>query len=220
MEPFLFDTCREVNDSKQEEVVLGTSETSERRRLTVAKASAAGAAVVAHGEPTGVVAAALDLPWTERGGVVVDDLAPFEVKNLGAVFGLWFLFCSFAIAKALSNSNSDRVQATRKSAVGDSDAPEGADMVENAMKDVLPIIEAAVRKAMSTTILEVQATASSKVVDTKLTATSSQVNVSDTLALNVGARAWRSNVPVHQRNRPAPRLHVRAPCDPGPAVVD
>ena len=174
MEPFLFDTCREVNDSKQEEVVLGTSETSERRRLTVAKASAAGAAVVAHGEPTGVVAAALDLPWTERGGVVVDDLTPFEVKNLGAVFGLWFLFCSFAIAKALSNSNSDRVQATRKSAVGDSDAPEGADMVENAMKDVLPIIEAAVRKAMSTTILEVQATASSKVVDTRLTATSSQ----------------------------------------------
>ena len=167
--PFLFDTCQAVYD-KQEEMVA-----PERRRLAVAKASAAGAAVVAHGEPTGVVAAALDLPWTERGGVVVDDLTPFEVKNLGAVFGLWFLFCSFAIAKALWNSNSDRVQATRKSAVGDSDAPEGADMVENAMKDVLPIIEAAVRKAMSTTILEVQATASSKVdVDTKLTATSSQ----------------------------------------------
>ena len=43
----------------------------------------------------------MGLPWTERGGVVVDDLTPFEVKNLGAVFALWFLFCSFAIAKAL-----------------------------------------------------------------------------------------------------------------------
>ena len=165
-----------LDKQKQEEAVLGTSETSERRRLVAAKGGAAGAATILtnDGESTGVVAAAMGLPWTERGGVVVDDLTPFEVKNLGAVFALWFLFCSFAIAKALWNSNSDRVQATRKSAVGDSDAPEGADMVENAMKDVLPIIEAAVRKAMSTTILEVQATASSKVVDTKLTATSSQ----------------------------------------------
>ena len=157
MEPFLFDTCREVNDSKQEEVVLGTSETSERRRLTVAKASAAGAAVVAHGEPTGVVAAALDLPWTERGGVVVDDLTPFEVKNLGAVFALWFLFCSFAIAKALF-------------CPGNVLEPKAEALDTN---NVVPLIEAAVRKAMSTTYVEVQATAS-KVVGTKLAATSSQ----------------------------------------------
>ena len=99
----------------------------------------------------------MGLPWTERGGVVVDDLTPFEVKNLGAVFALWFLFCSFAIAKALF-------------CPGNVLEPKAEALDTN---NVVPLIEAAVRKAMSTTYVEVQATAS-KVVGTKLAATSSQ----------------------------------------------
>ena len=144
---------------QEEEAVLGTSETSERRRLVAAKGGAAGAATILtnDGESTGVVAAAMDLPWTERGGVVVDDLTPFEVKNLGAVFALWFLFCSFAIAKALF-------------CPGNVLEPKAEALDTN---NVVPLIEAAVRKAMSTTYVEVQATAS-KVVGTKLAATSSQ----------------------------------------------
>ena len=176
MEPFLFDTCREVNDSKQEEVVLGTSETSERRRLTVAKASAAGAAVVAHGEPTGVVTAAADLPWTERGGVVVDDLAPFEVKHLGAVFILLFAFSLLAVALAVWSNTLDRRAARTKKvkeiwASTDVELKE-ADTVD--MEKLGPIIEAAVRKAMSTTFVEVQATASSNDAGNERAATSSQ----------------------------------------------
>ncbi len=148
-----------LDKQKQEEAVLGTSETSERRRLVAAKGGAAGAATILtnDGESTGVVAAAMGLPWTERGGVVVDDLTPFEVKNLGAVFALWFLFCSFAIAKALF-------------CPGNVLEPKAEALDTN---NVVPLIEAAVRKAMSTTYVEVQATAS-KVVGTKLAATSSQ----------------------------------------------
>ena len=155
--PFLFDTCQAVYD-KQEEMVA-----PERRRLAVAKAGAAGAAVVAHGEPTGVVTAAVDLPWTERGGVVVDDLAPFEVKHLGAVFILLFAFSLLAVALAVWSNTLDRRAARTKKvkeirASTDVELKE-ADTVD--MEKLGPIIEAAVRKAMSTTFVEVQATASS-----------------------------------------------------------
>ena len=171
--PFLFDTCQAVYD-KQEEMVA-----PERRRLAVAKAGAAGAAVVAHGEPTGVVTAAVDLPWTERGGVVVDDLAPFEVKHLGAVFILWFAFSLLAIALAVWSNTLDRHRRAAKRAKIAKEIrasidvePKEADMVD--IEKLGPIIEAAMRNAMSTTFVEVQATASSNDAGNERAATSSQ----------------------------------------------
>ena len=169
--PFLFDTCQAVYD-KQEEVLA-----PERRRLAVAKAGAAGAAVVAHGEPTGVVTAAVDLPWTERGGVVVDDLTPFEVKNLGAVFILLFAFSLLAIALAVWSNTLDRRAAKHAKIAKEIRASTDVELKEADMVDMEklgPIIEAAVRNAISTTFVEVQATASSNDAGNERAATSSQ----------------------------------------------
>ena len=153
----------------------------ERRRLTVVQAGAAGAAVVAHGgESTGVAAAVANLPWTEHGGVVVDDMAPFEVKHLGAVFIALFAFCFIAVVHAVWNRRAALQTKLANNVREDSGiSPKGAALdTENeaaVRKATTFLIEAAVRKVMSTTILEVQATASSRVVDSKLAATSSQV---------------------------------------------
>ena len=154
----------------------------ERRRLTVVQAGAAGAAVVAHGgESTGVAAAVANLPWTEHGGVVVDDMAPFEVKHLGAVFIALFAFCFIAVVHAVWNRRAALQTSKLANKVREDSgiSPKGAALdTENeaaVRKATTFLIEAAVRKAMSTTILEVQATVSSRVVDSKLAATSSQV---------------------------------------------
>ena len=127
--------------------------------------------MLAHSELTGVVTAAAvpDLPWTERGGVVVDDLAPFEVKHLGAVFILWFAFSLLAIALAVWSNTLDRhrraaqrAKITKEIRASTDVELKEADMVD--MEKLGPIIEAAVRKAMSTTwsttLVEVQARAS------------------------------------------------------------
>ena len=125
--------------------------------------------MLAHSELTGVVTAAAvpDLPWTERGGVVVDDLAPFEVKHLGVVLILWLAFSLLAIAVAVWSNTLDRRAALRAKIVKKIRAStevetKGADKVD--MEKLGPIIEAAVRKAMSTTwsttLVEVQARAS------------------------------------------------------------
>ena len=153
----------------------------ERRRLTVVQAGAAGAAVVAHGgESTGVAAAVANLPWTEHGGVVVDDMAPFEVKHLGAVFIALFAFCFIAVVHAVWNRRAAlRTKLANKVREDSGISPKGAALDTKNEAEVRKatkfLIEAAVRKAMSTTILEVQATVSSRVVDSKLAATSSQV---------------------------------------------
>ena len=147
--------------------------------------------MVAHGgESTGVAAAVADLNWTEHGGVVVDDLAPFEVKQLGAVFMALFAFCFLAVVHAVWNYDRRAALRTKLANKVREDSgihPKGAALdtenVEAAVRKATTFlieaaatkdIEAAVRKAMSTTIIEVQATASSRVVDTKLAATSSQ----------------------------------------------
>ena len=110
-----------------------------------------------------VVTAAADLPWTERGGVVVDDLAPFEVKHLGVVLILWLAFSLLAIAVAVWSNTLDRRAALRAKIVKKIRAStevetKWADKVD--MEKLGPIIEAAVHKAMSTTFVEVQARAS------------------------------------------------------------
>ena len=173
--PFLFDTCQAVYD-KHEKMLA-----PEHRRLTVVQAGAAGAAVVANGgESTGVAAAVADLNWTEHGGVVVDDLAPFEVKNLLAVFIALFAFCFIAVVHAVWSYRRAALRTKLANKVREDSGihPKGATLDtknEAAVRKATTfLIEAAVRKVMSTTVLEVQATASSRVVETKLAATSSQ----------------------------------------------